>query len=99
MPSTTFLGAPGASRYAPAWHVAQFNPTRGIQSSLLVAPIGRSLDAVSYVKPTRSQPVPGRVGSLSAKTSGRTLHTQYGTPTVSSVPIDPYLNSVSMSLD
>src|SRR6476646_8840931 len=97
MPSTIFGAAPGASRYAPAWHVAQLRPTRGIQSVLFDAPIGRSRSGVSYVKPRRAYPVPGLFGNLSGNTSGSTRHNQYGTPTVPSVPIEPYLNSVAMS--
>ena len=42
--------------------------------------------------------MPGRFGSLSANTSGSTFQSQYGTPTVPSVPIEPYLNSVTMSV-
>jgi hypothetical protein len=43
------------------------------------------------MKPSRSYPVPGRAGSLSSNTMGSTRQSAYGTPTVFSVPIDPYL--------
>src|SRR2546425_66420 len=60
--------------------------------------MGRSFAGVSYVNPSRAYAEPGRFGSLSAKTSGSTIHSQYGTPTVPSVPMEPYLNSVWMSV-
>ena len=70
--------------------MAQLSPTRATRPGLYEVPIGR-MSLLVEEKPMRSQPTPGRFGSLSSKTVGNTFQIQYGRPTRSSVPIEPYL--------
>lgn len=73
MPAMIRRGLDGDSRRVPVWHVAQLRPTSGTRSLLYVVPMGRDCGAfASKMKPSRSYPSPGRLGSLSAKTTGST---------------------------
>src|SRR5918995_3341138 len=79
--------APGRSRTLAVWHMAQLMPTLGKPIVTLERPIGIS-GPVGASTPTAAYP-PG-CGTYSGKIRGSTSQIQYGTPSCSSVPTEPY---------
>src|ERR671912_574321 len=79
--------APGRSRTLAVWHMAQLMPTLGKPIVTFESPIGISWP-VGASTPTAAYP-PG-CGTYSGKMRGSTSQIQYGTPSRSSVPTDPY---------
>ena len=85
--------APALVRTLAVWQNAQLTPTRETpQIVFFENPIGRSCPGSQIIP---SAPYPP-AGSLSANIRGRTCQIQYGMPSWSSLPIDPYLNCSSI---